>query len=119
MSEQQDLNESENLDAIYNTLRWNGVELAAQRLMEELQPQINAMLWRLETVNQNLALEAVIPDYETRNAYLESTGGDLKRVVSLAQWGIPPELAARHPEMGVLDLARLANGLYPEGDTSD
>ena len=103
-----DPHEGENLDQIYNTLRWPGVELAAQRIAGRARSALEAINRELVQQRRLHDLAVVVPDDAERAAYLEAAEGNPQAAQSWAQLGIPPELGAEHPEMPLYDLAKLA-----------
>jgi hypothetical protein len=115
MSDQQDLNESENLDAIYNALRWNGVELAAQRIALQAREALTAFSREAAHQIRLHDLAVIVPDESERSAYLEAAEGNPQQAMQWAQWGIPADLAAQHRDMPINVLIDMARRLDVEG----
>lgn len=82
-------------------------------LSEAFAPLGEAVRSAAELMRRLDTLVAIVPDETERNNYWESAGGDLDRAISLAQLGIPHDLAREHPEMPVEELARLAHCREP------
>lgn len=79
---------------------------------EEVERLVPGATGRHKLRRVSLLLEAfavTVPDETERAAYLDAAGGRLERAISLAQWGIPPELAAANPDASIHDLARQAH----------
>lgn len=104
MSDRMD--DGENLDQIYTTLRHTSTELRFKRFEEKVRRELHDAVEHLRLVD---TFATVLPDNVERADLLEAAGGDLQRAISLAQWGVPPELARAQPDAEVHDLARQAH----------
>jgi hypothetical protein len=114
VSDHQDPGEGENLDGIYNTLRWNGVELAARRIAASAQTALEAINRELVHQRRLHDLAVVVPDDTERAAYLEAADGSPRQAMQWARWGIPADLAAQHRDMPIDVLIAMTRQL--EGD---
>ncbi len=114
MSDRQDPGEGENLDGIYSALRWNGVELAAQRIAAQTSEGLAALKNVIVHEQRLHDLAVVVPDDTERAAYLEAADGNSRQAMEWAQWGIPADLAAQHRDMPIDVLIAMTRQL--EGD---
>lgn len=88
----------------FPALRKTSTEALLRRLTREVAVQLYE---ELEVMKLQDAFKVTVPDETERAAYLESANGDMERAVGLAQFAIPHDLAREHPDMPVLNLARL------------
>jgi hypothetical protein len=109
VSDRQDPGVGENLDAIYTALRWNGVELAAQRIALQAREALAAFNREITHQQRLHDLAVVVPDESERTAYLEAAEGNPRQAMEWAQWGLPADLAAQNRDMPtrvLIDMAR-------------
>lgn len=88
----------------FPVLRKTSLEAVLRRRTREIAVQLHELL---EFTKLEDALKVTVPDEAERAAYLDAAGGDMERALGLAQFAIPHDLAREHPDMPVLDLARL------------
>lgn len=88
----------------FPVLRKTSTEAVLRRRTREIAVQLHE---ELEVMKLQDAFKVTVPDESERAAYLESAGGDMERAIGLARFAIPHGLAREHPDMPVLNLARL------------
>ena len=101
-----DPHEGENLDELYTVLRNASTELRFKQFEEKVRRELHDAVKHLRLVD---TFATVLPDNVERADLLDAARGDLQRAISLACWGIPPELARANPGAEVHDLALLAH----------
>ena len=92
-------------DEMHRILRNSSTELRLQRFAENVRRELHEAIEHLRLVG---TFATVLPDPAERADLLDAAGGDLQRAISLAQWGIPAQLAAANPGADIHRLASMA-----------
>lgn len=93
-------------EELYTVLRQTSTELRFKRFEEKVRRELHDAVEHLRLVD---TFATVLPDNVERADLLDAAGGDLQRAISLAQWGVPADLARANPGAEVHDLALLAH----------